>query len=125
MGAVPNHQLISRNLYRLGDVFVTASTTENQPVSILEALSFGLPLIGPRAKGLPEMILDGVNGRLTEPKDIESLARAMNEVVRDPVTRECWARQAKVMAANHDLGGVAKRLENLYRDAILSRRVPS
>ena len=123
-GAIPNHQLLSENLYRLGDVFVTASTTENQPVSILEAMSFGLPLIGPRAKGLPEMILDDQNGRLVEPKDVKSLAQAMTQAAEDHEARERWAQGAISMAQEHDLDRVAGRLEDLYQDAITSRRVP-
>ena len=122
-GPIPNHQLLAENFYRLGDVFVTASTTENQPVSILEAMSFGLPLIGPRAKGLPEMILDDQNGRLVEPRNVRSLAEAMDQA-RNPTARGRWAAEAGRMALDHDLGQVAGRLEELYGDAIESRRVP-
>jgi glycosyltransferase involved in cell wall biosynthesis len=123
-GSIPNHRLLGENLYRLGDVFVTASTTENQPVSLLEALSFGLPLIGPRAKGIPEMILDGRNGCLVEPKDVDDLAEAMRRTVRDPDTRRQWARGAREMAEDHDLERVAGRLETIYSGAVESKRVP-
>ena len=123
-GSVPNHQLIAENLYRLGDVFVTASTTENQPISILEALSFGLPIIGPRAKGLPEMILDGQNGRLAEPKDIQTLSAAMQEAVQNPETLRRWSEGAIECARDHDLNRVAENLEGLYETAIESRRPP-
>ncbi|MGE9289843.1 MAG: glycosyltransferase [Puniceicoccales bacterium] len=123
-GPIPNHELLSENYYRLGDVFVTASTTENQPVSILEALSFGLPLIGPRAKGLPEMILDDQNGRLVEPKDVGSLAQAMMQAAQDPAARQRWIRGSEEFAKRHDLDRIAGRLEELYRIAIDSRKVP-
>jgi len=122
-GAIPNHQLLGENIYRLGDVFVTASTTENQPVSILEAISFGLPLIGPRAKGLPEMIIDDRNGCLVEPKDVGSLSRAML-MACDEEKRRKWSDGAREMAGEHDLERVAGRLEELYEEAIALRKSP-
>lgn len=124
-GAIPNHRLLSENLFRLGDVFVTASTTENQPVSLLEALSFGLPLIGPRAKGIPEMILDGRNGRLVEPKDVASLEQAMEQAALDPERRAAWARGAVESAREHDLERVSVRLEEIYAVAVESKKVPA
>ncbi|MEM0965373.1 MAG: glycosyltransferase [Verrucomicrobiota bacterium] len=117
-GPIPNHQLIRENYYRLGDVFVTASTTENQPVSILEALSFGLPLIGPRSKGLPELILDDLNGRLVEPKSAESLATAMSEILTNHELQESWAAGALRCAKEHDLTLITDRLVTLYEEAI-------
>jgi glycosyltransferase involved in cell wall biosynthesis len=123
-GAIPNHELLSRNYHRLGDVFVTASTTENQPISLLEAMAYGLPLIGPRAKGIPELILDGENGALVEPKDEESLAAAMQRVLAEPGYRDHLAAGARRLAADHDLGRVAATLEGLYEEAVQSRAAP-
>lgn len=123
-GAIPNSELLSRNLFRLGDVFVTASTTENQPVSLLEAMSFGLPLIGPRAKGIPEMIVDGKNGLLVEPKDVDSLQAAMERVAGDADLRSRLSRGVEELAATHDLRQVSERLEDIYNQAIRSKKVP-
>src|SRR5690606_9684070 len=64
LGAVAHEELMAQSLPRLGDVFITASETENQPVSLLEAMAFGLPVIGPRARGIPELVEHGRNGLL-------------------------------------------------------------
>ena len=49
------------------DVFITASESENQPLTMLEAQAVGLPLVAVAAGGLPEIVRDGTNGRLFRP----------------------------------------------------------
>jgi len=64
MGHTSNH--VIHDYYKVEgiDVFITTSSTEGIPVSIQEAFSYGLPVIGTRVGGIPEMIDDGVNGIL-------------------------------------------------------------
>ncbi len=58
------------------NLFINVSTTEGTPVSIMEALSFGVPVIATKVGGVPEMIEDGFNGFLLpvdiEPKELAS-----------------------------------------------------
>ncbi len=117
-GRIERDVLMAENYPLLGDVFVTASKTENQPVSILEALAFGLPLIGPRAKGIPELVDDEVNGFIFEPDDVEDMAERMIRLMQD---RELHARMTQASldtAATHDLQNVGDQLEAIYRLAI-------
>ncbi|MDQ8182692.1 glycosyltransferase [Pelagicoccus sp. SDUM812005] len=117
-GRIERDVLMKQNYPLLGDVFVTASKTENQPVSILEALAFGLPLVGPRAKGIPELVDDGVNGLIFEPDDVREMAERMTRLMED---RELHARMRQASldtAATHDLQNVGDRLEAIYRLAI-------
>ena len=58
-------------------MFVTASKTENQPMSILEAMSFGLPVVGAAAKGIPELVQHEHNGMLFEADNHEEMAKRM------------------------------------------------
>lgn len=55
----------------------TYCRTEGYPGIIIEALSLGMPVISTSIGGIPEMVNDGENGFLIEPKDAKSLARAM------------------------------------------------
>ncbi len=117
-GRIERDILMTENYPLLGDVFITASKTENQPVSILEALAFGLPLVGPRAKGIPELVDDGVNGLIFEPDDVQGMADCMTRLMED---RELHARMTQASldtAAEHDLQNVGYRLEAIYRLAI-------
>lgn len=114
LGSVGHEQLINDNIPLLGDIFVTASTTENQPVSILEAMSFGLPVIGPRAKGIPELVENDRNGLLTRPGDISQLADAMVDLTLNGEKRRKMADVSKARAGQHSIGRSAEKLGTLY-----------
>lgn len=115
LGFVPHQELLERNLLLLGDAFVTASTTENQPLSVLEAMAFGLPIIGPRAKGLREMILDGENGISFAANDIQGMAESMLRFnLLDAFERRFMARASIAFTEQHSLGASIDQLVSLY-----------
>jgi glycosyltransferase involved in cell wall biosynthesis len=74
-----NHEEL-RDYYAAADVTVVPSIvdstgdTEGMPVVVLEALSTGTPVVATRVGGIPDVIVDGYNGFLVEPKDIQALA---------------------------------------------------
>ena len=70
------------------DVFVMPSLWEGQPIALLEALALNKPCIASDVDGIPEIITNGVNGYLVQPRNIDELARIMNLVLTDPVTLE-------------------------------------
>ena len=118
LGYVPHHELLAANLPRLGDVFVTASKTENQPLSIMEALAFGLPVVGVRARGMPELVTDGENGLLCQPDDSVAMAHCMLRLVNDASLRFHMSQAARASVTNHTITRTVNTLEHLYRLAI-------
>ena len=118
LGYVPHHDLLLTNLPLLGDVFVTASKTENQPLSIMEALSFGLPVVGVNAKGLPELVTDGENGLLCQPDDPVDMARCMIRLVTDASLQQHMSQAAFASVASHSITRTVDQLEHTYRLAI-------
>lgn len=64
------------------EMLVMPSLREGMPLSLLEALGCGLPVVGTSVGGLSELIEDGVNGRLVTPNDSHALAQALQEVLR-------------------------------------------
>lgn len=80
-GNIPQETLLTKGYYQLADVFSTASTSELQPVSIIEAMYFGLPLVGVKKRGALEMIQNV--GLLSMPGDIESFAQNILKVISD------------------------------------------
>ena len=115
LGYVPHHDLLSTNLPRLGDVFVTASKTENQPLSIMEAMAFGLPVVGVNARGMPELVADGVNGLLCRPDDPVDIACGMMRLVDDEALRHQMSQAAIAAVANHAITHTVNKLEQTYR----------
>jgi glycosyltransferase involved in cell wall biosynthesis len=73
-------------LLTLADVFVLPSVWEGLPLALLEAMSAGLPIIATSVEGVENVIQDGENGYLLQPKDVKALADAMIGVQENPDT---------------------------------------
>jgi N-acetyl-alpha-D-glucosaminyl L-malate synthase BshA len=77
------------------DLFLLPTQSESFGLSALEALATGVPVIGSRAGGLPEVVRDGETGALCSVGDVEGMAQAAIGLLRDP---ERW-RAASTLAA--------------------------
>ena len=78
------------------DVIVLSSfTIECFPYAILEAMAMGVPAVCTSVGGLPEMIDEGVTGRLVPPKDPAALADGIVDVLSDPERRRAMGRAAR------------------------------
>jgi glycosyltransferase involved in cell wall biosynthesis len=84
--------------YRLADVFVTATTWEGMPNTVLEAMACGLPIVGTQASGLHELVRDGLNGYLVPTKDPEALAQALARLMGDGYERRRMGRESRRLA---------------------------
>ncbi|MGH7803559.1 MAG: glycosyltransferase, partial [Candidatus Binatia bacterium] len=92
-GAVPRAEALAT--LRGADVFVLNSTYEGLPHVVLEAMAEGIPVVATRAGGTPELITDGVHGRLVAPGADEELERAIREVVDEPALARRLAAAAR------------------------------
>ena len=75
VGQIPEGLLHA--LYERADVFVHATHFEGSSLVTLEAMAHGLPVIGARAGGIPDKVVDGETGRLFEPGDVDALTGAL------------------------------------------------
>jgi glycosyltransferase involved in cell wall biosynthesis len=73
--------------YRLFDSFVLPSVNEGTPVSAIEALASGTPVVATRVGGVPDVVRDGVDGFLVEPGDTERAADRLAQLAADPELR--------------------------------------
>jgi glycosyltransferase involved in cell wall biosynthesis len=89
-------------LYRSASVFVLPSLFDPGPFVFFEAMGHGLPCIGTRCCGIPELIDDGSTGVLVESNDAEQLAQALVELLADPAKAAAMGRagHAKVLDGN-------------------------
>lgn len=77
-GAMPNSEVYNYYSSTPVDLFINVSESEGLPVSIMEAISFGVPVIATRVGGTPEIVVNGVNGELlNEDFTNEELASAI------------------------------------------------
>jgi glycosyltransferase involved in cell wall biosynthesis len=75
-------------LLNTADVFVLPSYSEGQPFAILEAMAAGLPIVSTRVGCIPDTVVDGVNGFLLEPGDVNALTEKLTLLLTDDHLRE-------------------------------------
>ena len=69
-------------------IFVLSTHYEGLPISILEAMRAGLPIVATRVNGIPEEVIDGETGLLVPHGDVEALASALNSLIQSPDKRQ-------------------------------------
>jgi glycosyltransferase involved in cell wall biosynthesis len=103
-------------LLRSSTVFVLPSLAEGFPLSVIEALAAGLPVVATRVGGIPEIIEDGRNGFLVPPADAASLARAVIRALElGEVEKARMRKEALDAAAKFSLAETARKMHTLYR----------
>jgi glycosyltransferase involved in cell wall biosynthesis len=106
-------------LYPIMDVSVLTSLSEGLSITILESMSFGIPLVVTAVGGNPELVRDGESGFLVPPKDVTSFADAVVRVLRDPALASRFGRAGRaVVERDFALDTVAERYAELYRDVL-------
>lgn len=92
------------------DVFVLPTEHEALPNALMEAMASGLPCVATRVGGIPDLIEDGVSGRLIEPGDVEALARALIELWEDAALAQRYGLAARrTIEARYSLDELARR----------------
>lgn len=91
-GSVPNEDLV--HLLNDADVFVLPTVHDSFGIVFLEAMACGLPCIGTRSAGVPEVIAENNTGYLARPNDLNSLVVCMEKLVNDKKTREEFSKAA-------------------------------
>ena len=111
-----------RARYRASDLLLLASEVaadgdrDGLPNVVVEALSQGLPVVATRAGAIPELVADGIHGRLVPPGDAVAFGAAIEELARDPDARHrMGAAGIQRVAAGWDLETGAERLHALLR----------
>ncbi len=98
------------------DIGLFTSDTESFCLSILEAMYFGCPSVATRVGGIPEVTQDGVTGLLAPAGDAETLARRVEDLIRDEALRTKLGHAAQARAREHFSAKIiVPRYEALYR----------
>ncbi len=98
------------------DLLVAPSRNEGLGKALVEAMALGLPVVATRVGGIPTVVADGETGRLVAPNDPPALARAVNELLKDPGLRQRMGDAGRRRAEQFSLAVMESRLLELYRD---------
>lgn len=96
------------------DVYVASSLFEGLPLSILEAMAAGLPVISTNVGGVPDIVRNGENGLLIPLGDKASYIAALTELTENAEKREAFALRSQELSKNYDEELTVHGYESLY-----------
>lgn len=103
--------------YNTSEIFAITSTSDTQSMVMMQAMASGLPIIGVKARALPEYI-NKKNGFLIEPNDPEALAKKIIFLFKNPGKRKELGAGAREFSLNFSSKNVAVAWEKIYKNAI-------
>jgi len=109
--------LISKFL-KAADVFVNTSLSEGMPLSILEAMATGLPVISTPVGGIPDIIKDKENGFLVSPKNYKELALALQKLFEGNMSIKMGIFNRHKVMNNFSIGKRINKLIKLYEEVL-------
>ena len=109
-------------LYKIGDVFATASEIETQGIVLIEAAACGLPLIAVDKGAVSEVCITDENGYLCKPGNVDEISTAMVKILSDAKLRKEFSENSIKIAHEHDFEKTLDKFENIYRKVITDKK---
>ena len=103
---------------KIADAFVTASVSEVHPLTVVEAMAAGLPVLGISSPGIGDTIRDGESGYLVAREDMASFTAKMVRLVREDDYRRQMGETARQAAAEYDIERTTVMMEERYRKMV-------
>jgi glycosyltransferase involved in cell wall biosynthesis len=108
----------ARALLRQLDLCLVPSRAEGLGTSALEAQAEGVPVMAAAVGGLPEVVRDGVTGRLVPAGDPGALAVAIDDALGDPERTRRWVAQAREDVQKHDVERTVRETLAVYEEVV-------
>jgi glycosyltransferase involved in cell wall biosynthesis len=104
------------------DAFVLPSANEGTPVTTIEALAAGTPVVATRVGGVPDVVRDGEDGFLVDPGDVDELAERLAALAHDPALRErMGAAGRERVLPRYAVERLVDDVDRLYRSLLEAR----
>ena len=110
------------DLLAAADIFVLASAFEGLPVSIMEAMSVGLPVVATSVGGVPEAVVEGQTGLMVPAHDAAALAQALLSVTRDADLRQRLGQASLERSEMFDIRSAVAVQQQAYAELAGLRR---
>ncbi len=113
------HRSDVSNLLSIADVFCLTSFEEGLPISMLEAMSSGLPVVGTNVPGIRDVIIHGKNGFLVELSDYMALKDSLLKILtNEQLSRRYGQESRKIVQASYSMSECVRRYQELFLKTI-------
>jgi glycosyltransferase involved in cell wall biosynthesis len=113
-GMVPHQRALE--IMASADIYVSTSVDEGLPTSLIEAMALKKAVITTAVGGVPEIIIDGVNGLLTPPRSPERMARLIERLLKDSVLAERLGKAAAESVRDFSWNSIAQKYQSIYQE---------
>ncbi|MGI9319335.1 MAG: glycosyltransferase family 4 protein [bacterium] len=97
-------------------IFTLSSNYEGLPISVLEAMSAGLPVVSTDVGGVSEAVIQGSSGLLVKRGDLQQLINSLNTLIADPSLRSRFGQEGRVQYQKHYmLARFIEQMRDIYR----------
>ena len=104
-------------------IFLLPSYHEGMPMALLEAMSWGVPVIATPVGGIPQIVKQEINGLLIPPADVAALTKAIERLLQDSTLRVRLGSAARAtIVSGFSLEDAMRKLDNIYRRFGLVKR---
>jgi len=102
-------------LLRKTDIFVLPSYAEGMPMSILEAMSYAIPVVTTNVGGIPELVIDGETGYLIDPGDLDALYKKISFLIQNKDIRRDFGNKGRMLIENtYNVDINSEKLSRIY-----------
>jgi len=88
------------------DIFINTALIDNTPVSVIEAMALGLPVVSTNVGGIPYLIKNEENGLLVKPEDSQEMLKAIKKLLQNPELTERLSNKGRLKAEEFDWADV-------------------
>ncbi|GAB4474384.1 MAG: glycosyltransferase family 4 protein [Anaerolineales bacterium] len=106
---------------KMADFFATASVTEVHPLSVIEAMAAGLPVLGIHSPGISDSVQDGETGFLVQEKDMAAYTAKMARLISDKEERLRMGEKAQRESERFSIDHTGAQMVEIYQRVILGK----
>ncbi len=111
-GYIPTEEKI--NYAKKSDVYICTNKVDNAPVSTIEMMALGIPIVSVNSGGIPFMVQDNVNGLLVEYDDAEAMANKISEIIQNAELGKRLAQNGYNTSLQYGDKAVFEKWQNIF-----------
>lgn len=115
-GSLPHNKIFDE--IKKSEIFICPSLAEGLGIVFIEAQACGVPVIGTRIGGIPDVIQNNENGILIEPKNSEEISKSIIALLKNEDLRDRLSKKALETVRKYDWKKIVEKIDFLYKEII-------